>query len=72
MPCKSRTPRAFFHVHFPALTSICARYAEQVDKVNRLRDDTVRAIIKNSSEVVMFKEEVSKQLKQVHDFAEAN
>lgn len=48
------------------------RYAEQVDKVNRLREETVRAIIKNSSEVVMFKEEVSKQLKQVHDFAEAN
>ncbi|KAI0340605.1 hypothetical protein BDW22DRAFT_386897 [Trametopsis cervina] len=47
-------------------------YSEQVDKVNRIRDETVRAIIKNSSEVVMFKEEVSKQLKQVHDFAETN
>ncbi|KAI0083992.1 HEC/Ndc80p family-domain-containing protein [Irpex rosettiformis] len=47
-------------------------YAEQVDKVNRLRDDTVRAIIKNSNEVVMFKEEVSRQLKQVHDFAQTN
>ena len=60
----------------PSLPSLlnadCHRYAEQVDKVNRLRDETVRAIIKNSSEVVMFKEEVSRQLKQVHDFAEAN
>ena len=48
------------------------RYKEQVAKVNRLRDDTVREIIKNSSDIVMFKEEVSKQLKHLRDFAEAN
>lgn len=48
------------------------RYKEQVAKVNRLRDDTVREIIKNSSDIVMFKEEVSKQLKNLRDFAEAN
>lgn len=48
------------------------RYKEQIAKVNRLRDETVREIIKNSSDIVMFKEEVSKQLKHLRDFAEAN
>lgn len=32
----------------------------------------MRAIIKNSSDIVMFKEEVSKHLKHLRDFAEAN
>ena len=51
----------------------CARrYREQIDKVNRLREDTVRAVIKNSSEIVAFKDEVSKQLQYLRDFAEAN
>ena len=48
------------------------RYREQIDKVDRLRDETVRAIIKNSSDIVAFKEEVSKQLQYLRDFAEAN
>ncbi|KZT11476.1 uncharacterized protein LAESUDRAFT_272490 [Laetiporus sulphureus 93-53] len=47
-------------------------FREQVDKVNRLKDETTRAIIKNSSDIVQFKEEVSKQLKHLRDFAEAN
>ncbi|KAL6309132.1 HEC/Ndc80p family-domain-containing protein [Sparassis latifolia] len=47
-------------------------YREQVDKVNRLKDETMRAIIKNSSDIFMFKEEVSKQLKHLRDVAEAN
>ena len=55
-----------------SLADVSHRYAEQVDKVNRLRDDTVRAIIKNSNDAVMFKEEVSRQLKQLHDFAQTN
>ena len=48
------------------------RYREQVDRVNRVKDDTVRAIIKSSSDIVMFKEEVSRQLQHLRDFAEAN
>ena len=55
-----------------SLAEVSHSYAEQVDKVNRLRDDTVRAIIKNSNDAVMFKEEVSRQLKQLHDFAQTN
>lgn len=47
-------------------------YREQVEKVSRLRDETVRAIIKNSNDIANFKEEVSQQLKQVREFAEEN
>jgi hypothetical protein len=47
-------------------------YREQVEKVTRLRDDTVRAIIKNSHDIAVFKEEVSQQLKHVREFAEEN
>lgn len=55
-----------------AFDAVICRHKEQVAKVNRLRDDTIRQIIKNSSDTVVFKEEVSKQLKQLRDFAEAN
>lgn len=53
-------------------SNFTCRYREQVQKIERLRDETVRAIIKNSSDMVTFKEEVSKQLKYLKDFAEAN
>ncbi|KAH9967890.1 HEC/Ndc80p family-domain-containing protein [Russula dissimulans] len=46
-------------------------YREQVEKVARLRDETVRAIVKNSTEIAMFKEDISQQLKNLRDFAEA-
>jgi kinetochore protein NDC80 len=45
-------------------------YREQEEKVNRLRDDTVRAIIKNSNDIAMFKEEVSRHLRDLREFAE--
>ncbi|OJT08860.1 hypothetical protein TRAPUB_211 [Trametes pubescens] len=54
------------------LQALQIAYREQVEKVNRLKEDTVRAVIKNSSEVVAFKDEVSKQLQYLRDFAEAN
>ncbi|EPT05898.1 hypothetical protein FOMPIDRAFT_1026782 [Fomitopsis schrenkii] len=54
------------------LQALQIAHREQIDKVNRLKDETMRAIIKNSSDIVMFKEEVSKQLKHLRDFAEAN
>lgn len=46
------------------------RYREQIDKVARLREETVRAIIKNSTDMGIFKEEVSRHLKHLRDFAE--
>jgi len=54
------------------LQAVQIAYREQIDRVERLRDETVRAIIKNSSDIVTFKEEVSTQLKDLRDFAEAN
>jgi hypothetical protein len=63
-----RTSTAAFF--FP-LTRPATRYREQVEKVTRLRDETVRAIVKNSTDIAMFKEEVSQQLKGLREFAEA-
>lgn len=40
--------------------------------MNRLKEETVRAVIKNSSDIVAFKDEVSVQLQYLKDFAEAN
>ena len=61
---------SFCYCHLLTLTN--RSYREQVEKVTRLRDDTVRAIIKNSHDIAVFKEEVSQQLKHVREFAEAN
>lgn len=47
-------------------------YREQVEKVNKLRDETVRAIIKNSNDVAVFKEEVSQHLKAIKEYADEN
>lgn len=43
-----------------------------MEKVSRLKEETVRAIIKNSHEIAMFKEEVSRHLGELRDFAEAD
>jgi len=55
---------------FHSLALFTARYGEQVEKVTRLRDETVRAIVKNCTEIAIFKEEISQQLKNLRDFAE--
>lgn len=48
------------------------RYREQVKNLAQRRDETVRAILKSSSEIATFKEEVSQQLKHLREFSEAN
>jgi kinetochore protein NDC80 len=53
------------------MANLAIRYREQVEKVARLRDETIRAIVKNSTEIAMFKEEISQQLKCLRDFAES-
>jgi kinetochore protein NDC80 len=59
-------------IRFPSVDGdLAIRYREQVEKVARLRDETVRAIVKNSTEIAMFKEEISRQLKSLRDFAES-
>ncbi|KAH9977211.1 HEC/Ndc80p family-domain-containing protein [Lactifluus volemus] len=77
----TRLERDLIHARTAALSSgtgiksrlqaLQIAYREQVEKVARLRDETVRAIVKNSTEIAMFKEEISQQLKTLRDFAEA-
>lgn len=56
-----------------ALTDVIhLSFKEQVDRVNRLRDDTVRAILKNTNDILMFKEEVSRHLSDLREFVEAD
>jgi kinetochore protein NDC80 len=45
-------------------------YREQVEKVSRLKEETVRAIIKNTHDIAMFKDEVSRCLSDLRTFAE--
>ncbi|TFY68906.1 hypothetical protein EVG20_g3376 [Dentipellis fragilis] len=52
------------------LQALQIAYREQVEKVARLKDETIRAIVKNSSDIVMFKEEVSAQLNHLRECAE--
>ncbi|PPQ65102.1 hypothetical protein CVT24_003063 [Panaeolus cyanescens] len=47
-------------------------YKEQIEKVARLKDDTVRAILKNSQEIATFKQEVSRHLQELRDFASSD
>ncbi|KIK59692.1 hypothetical protein GYMLUDRAFT_74134 [Collybiopsis luxurians FD-317 M1] len=52
------------------LNSLQLDYREQMERVNRLKNETVRAIIKNGSEIAEFKTEVSKRLKELRECAE--
>lgn len=52
------------------LTAITPSYREQVERVNRLRDETIRAIVKNSSDIAEFKGEVAKRLRELRECAE--
>jgi len=54
------------------LQAIEIAYREQQEKVARVKDETIRAIIKNSTEIAEMKEAVARQLKYVQDVVEAN
>ncbi|KAF5386764.1 hypothetical protein D9615_001826 [Tricholomella constricta] len=45
-------------------------YREQIEKVSRLKEETVRAIIKNSHDIAIFKEEISRHLRELREFSE--
>ena len=64
-----RSPHARVRV---ILTYRSLRYREQQEKVARVKDETIRAIIKNSTEIAEMKEAVARQLKYVQDVVEAN
>ncbi|KIK93506.1 hypothetical protein PAXRUDRAFT_828900 [Paxillus rubicundulus Ve08.2h10] len=76
----ARLERELAHARTAALSSgmgVKARlqalqfdYREQVAKVARLKDETIRAIAKNSNEIGLFKEEVSAQLRHLREFVE--
>jgi len=54
------------------LQAIEIAYREQQEKVARVKDETIRAIIKNSTEIAEMKEAIARQLKYVQDVVEAN
>ena len=63
---RGRLIRVFFFFFFQ-----CISYKEQLEKVSRLKEDTTHAILKNSQEIAMFKQEVSRHLQDLRDFADA-
>ncbi|KAF9258895.1 hypothetical protein L218DRAFT_704847 [Marasmius fiardii PR-910] len=52
------------------LQSLQIEYKEQVAKYDRLKEETIRAILKNSNEIAEFKGEVSRNLQELRAFAE--
>ena len=64
--------RVCCHNGFCLLLIRLHRYREQEEKVNRLREETVRAIIKNTNDIALFKEEVSRHLRELREFVEAD
>ncbi|TFK26419.1 hypothetical protein FA15DRAFT_654414 [Coprinopsis marcescibilis] len=54
------------------LQSLQFAYREQQEKFGRLKEETVRAIIKSSHDIAMFKEEVSKHIRELREFAESD
>lgn len=57
-----------FHISW--ISIIASSYREQVERVNRLKDETVRAVIKNSSDIAQFKVEVASRLRELRECAE--
>ncbi|THU99358.1 hypothetical protein K435DRAFT_777030 [Dendrothele bispora CBS 962.96] len=53
------------------LQTLQFQYKEQVEKVNRLKEETIRAIIKNSHDIAVFKAEVSQHLRELRECAES-
>jgi len=52
------------------LQTLQLSYREQIEKAARLKEEVVRAIIKNSHDIAIFKEEVSRHLRELREFAE--
>jgi kinetochore protein NDC80 len=66
-----RSVTHILHSKHGNLTNLFApSYKEQIEKVSRLKEDAVRAILKNSQEIAIFKEEVSKHLQELRSFTE--
>lgn len=48
------------------------RYQEQIERVDRLKDETIRMILKSSSDMAAFKEEVSTHLNTLRQYTDEN
>ena len=48
------------------------RYQEQIERVDRLKDETIRTILKSSSDMAAFKEEVSSHLNTLRQYTDEN
>lgn len=57
------------HLSYATIDDLLS-YREQIEKVSRLKEETIRGIIKNSHDIAIFKEEVSKHLRELREFAE--
>ncbi|KAJ7063098.1 HEC/Ndc80p family-domain-containing protein [Mycena amicta] len=53
------------------LQALQFEYREQIEKVSRLKDETVRAIIKNSTDITKFKAALSQHLAELAEAAKA-
>ena len=62
---------AFVLLQLHDLTYSPNSYREQIDRVSRLKEETIRSIVRNTHDIVLFKEEVSRHLLELRDFAEA-
>ncbi|KAK2460548.1 hypothetical protein APHAL10511_007018 [Amanita phalloides] len=54
------------------LQTLQLSHREQIEKVSRLKEETIRSIIKNSHEIAIFKEEVSRHLRELREFTESD
>ncbi|PFH52374.1 hypothetical protein AMATHDRAFT_56874 [Amanita thiersii Skay4041] len=53
------------------LQTLQLSYREQIERVARLKEETIRAIIKHSHDIAIFREEVSRHLRELREFSEA-
>lgn len=54
------------------LMRVYNRYQEQIERVDRLKDETIRMILKSSSDMAAFKEEVSTHLNTLRQYTNEN
>lgn len=63
---------SYFQHCLKVLNGPIRRYQEQIEKTDRLREETVKAIVKSTNDMCVFKEQVSEHLSNLRQFAEEN
>ncbi|KAL1675601.1 HEC/Ndc80p family-domain-containing protein [Schizophyllum commune] len=54
------------------LSALQISYKEQIEKVDRLKEQTIHAIVKSSEDIAEMKKEVAQHLNEMREFAEAD